>query len=337
MCRLALRWCLPLACSSNMTLILILLGRKAHLLEDKQIPSVGVFSIWKAFGGNTRDLGSFGEETDKTTDLHQHLSRISTQKLETASQITRDAVTTHLKTTSQVLQTASDCNRHLRPWSASNGAALMLSIDGKQYSYLNEYPKPSGMPARTAISVSFIGRKLFQQTKWFLVFSFDPRACQTLANVGGSLLIKDVFARFVISEHGITTNVSKCSTCLKMMDDYQKPSGLLIFKSEVSPWKGVICFGKRGKLNPRYIGPFKIIAKVGTVAYRLELPEKLSRVHSTFHVSNLKKCLTDEPLAIPLDEIQVDDKLHFIEEPVEIMDREVKHLKQSRVLIIKVR
>ncbi|GJZ63860.1 putative reverse transcriptase domain-containing protein [Tanacetum coccineum] len=106
---------------------------------------------------------------------------------------------------------------------------------------------------------------------------------------------------------------------------------------KVSPWKGVIRFGKRGKLNPRYIGPFKIIAKVGTVAYRLELPEQLSRVHSTFHVSKLKKCMADEPLAIPLDEIQVDDKLHFIEEPVEIMDREVKRLKQSRIPIVKVR
>ncbi|GJR63181.1 putative reverse transcriptase domain-containing protein [Tanacetum coccineum] len=81
----------------------------------------------------------------------------------------------------------------------------------------------------------------------------------------------------------------------------------------------------------------KIIAKVGTVAYRLELPEKLSRVHSTFHVSKLKKCMADEPLAIPLDEIQVDDKLNFIEEPVEIMDREVKRLKQSRIPIVKVR
>ncbi|GJY27761.1 putative reverse transcriptase domain-containing protein, partial [Tanacetum coccineum] len=105
---------------------------------------------------------------------------------------------------------------------------------------------------------------------------------------------------------------------------------------KVSPWKGVICFGKRGKLNPRYIGPFRIIAKVGTVAYRLEIPEQLSRVHSTFHISKLKKCMADEPLAIPLDEIQVDDKLHFIEEPVEIMDREVKRLKQSRIPIGKV-
>ncbi|GJT82708.1 putative reverse transcriptase domain-containing protein [Tanacetum coccineum] len=80
-----------------------------------------------------------------------------------------------------------------------------------------------------------------------------------------------------------------------------------------------------------------VLAKVGTVAYRLELPQQLSRVHSTFHVSNLKKCLFDEPLAIPLDEIHIDDKLHFIEEPVEIMDREVKRLKKIRIPIIKVR
>ncbi|GJU93960.1 hypothetical protein Tco_1318716 [Tanacetum coccineum] len=106
---------------------------------------------------------------------------------------------------------------------------------------------------------------------------------------------------------------------------------------EVSSYKGVIRFSKRGKLNPRYIRPFKILAKVGTVAYRLEVPEKMSRVHSMFHVSKLNKCLADEPLAIPLDEIQVDDKLNFIEEPVEVMDCEVKRLKQSRIPIIKVR
>ncbi|GJZ62372.1 hypothetical protein Tco_0618509 [Tanacetum coccineum] len=105
---------------------------------------------------------------------------------------------------------------------------------------------------------------------------------------------------------------------------------------KVSPSKGVIRFGKRGKLNPHYIRPFKILTKVRIVAYQLELPEKLSRVHSTFHVSNLKRCLSDETQVIPLDEIHIDDKLHFIEEPVEIMDHDVKHLKKSRISIVKV-
>ncbi|GJR90414.1 putative reverse transcriptase domain-containing protein, partial [Tanacetum coccineum] len=106
---------------------------------------------------------------------------------------------------------------------------------------------------------------------------------------------------------------------------------------KVSPWKGVVRFGKRGKLNPRYVGPFKVIERVRTVAYKLELPQQLSRVHNTFHVSNLKKCLSDESLVIPLEELRVDDKLHFVEEPIEVMYREIKQLKRSRIPIIKVR
>ncbi|GJW02780.1 putative reverse transcriptase domain-containing protein [Tanacetum coccineum] len=106
---------------------------------------------------------------------------------------------------------------------------------------------------------------------------------------------------------------------------------------KVSPWKGVVRFGKRGKLNPRFVGPFKVIKRVGDVAYKLELPEELSRVHNTFHVSNLKKCHADEPLAVPLDGLHFDDKLQFVEEPVEIIDHEIKRLKQSRIPLVKVR
>nr|GEY30086.1 putative reverse transcriptase domain-containing protein [Tanacetum cinerariifolium] len=100
---------------------------------------------------------------------------------------------------------------------------------------------------------------------------------------------------------------------------------------------GVVRFGKRGKLNPRYVGPFKVLAKVGKVAYRLELPQELSIIHHTFHVSNLRKCYADEPLVMPLEGIHVDDWLQFMEEPVEIMEREIKRLTPSQIPLVKVR
>nr|GEZ44352.1 putative reverse transcriptase domain-containing protein [Tanacetum cinerariifolium] len=105
----------------------------------------------------------------------------------------------------------------------------------------------------------------------------------------------------------------------------------------VSPWKGVIRFGKKGKFAPRNVGPFEILERINLVAYRLRLPEELSGVHDTFHVSNLKKCLADASLNVPLDEIKVDKTLRFVEEPLEIIDREVKRLKRSRISLMKVR
>ncbi|GKF37943.1 putative reverse transcriptase domain-containing protein, partial [Tanacetum coccineum] len=103
---------------------------------------------------------------------------------------------------------------------------------------------------------------------------------------------------------------------------------------KVSPWKWVVRFNKRGKLNPMYVGPFKVLEKVREVAYKLELPEERSRVHNTFHVSNLKKCHADEPLAILLDGLHLDDKLNFVEEPLEIVGHEVKRLKRSRIPLV---
>ncbi|GJT28503.1 putative reverse transcriptase domain-containing protein [Tanacetum coccineum] len=98
----------------------------------------------------------------------------------------------------------------------------------------------------------------------------------------------------------------------------------------------VVRFRKKGKLVPRFVGPFEIIEKVGPIAYRLDLPEELNGVHDTFHVSNLKKCLADPTLQVPLDEIRVDSKLNFVEEPMEILEREFKKLKRSRIAIVKV-
>nr|GEV97207.1 reverse transcriptase domain-containing protein [Tanacetum cinerariifolium] len=152
----------------------------------------------------------------------------------------------------------------------------------------------------------------------------------------------------------ITKYVGKCLTCFRVKAECQKPSGILRSYAnvrrkplkfqvgdrvmlKVSPRKGVIRFGKQEKLNPLYIRPFKIIERIGLVSYKLELPEELSNVNNTFHVSNLNKCLSDESLVIPIKELQLDDKLKFVEESVEIMDQEIKQLRQSRIPIVKVR
>nr|GEY26038.1 putative reverse transcriptase domain-containing protein [Tanacetum cinerariifolium] len=154
--------------------------------------------------------------------------------------------------------------------------------------------------------------------------------------------------------------ISKCLTCSKVEAEHQKPSRLLQWPEipkwkwekitidfitnvsekvllKVSPWKGVVRFGKRRKLLSRYVGPFEVVERVCHAAYRLRLPQELVGICDTFHVSNLKKCLDDVNLHVPLEEIKIDDKLHFVEEPIEIIDHEVKKLKRSWILIVKVR
>ncbi|GJY37693.1 putative reverse transcriptase domain-containing protein [Tanacetum coccineum] len=106
---------------------------------------------------------------------------------------------------------------------------------------------------------------------------------------------------------------------------------------KMSPWKGMVHFRKKGKLAPRYVGPFEILKRISHVAYRLRLPEELSGIHDTFHMLNLKKYLADASLHVPLNEIKVDKTLYFVEEPVEIIDREIKSLKHSKISLVKVR
>nr|GEV86772.1 putative reverse transcriptase domain-containing protein [Tanacetum cinerariifolium] len=112
---------------------------------------------------------------------------------------------------------------------------------------------------------------------------------------------------------------------------------ILVSQKEALDESGVVCFGKRGKLAPRYVGPFDITERIGPVTYILMLPEELNGVHVTFYVSNLKKGLADLTPRVPLDEIKVDAKLNFMEEPVEILEREFKKLKRCRISIVKVR
>ncbi|GJX79915.1 hypothetical protein Tco_0328064 [Tanacetum coccineum] len=163
-----------------------------------------------------------------------------------------------------------------------------------------------------------------------------------LAEVGeGQLIVPELVQE-------TTKKISQIKDRLKAAHDYQKSytdkrrkplefsvGDYVLLK--VSPWKGVVRFGKKGKLAPRFVRPFEIIEKVCPVAYKLDLPEELDGVHDTFHESNLKKCLADPILQVPFDEIQVDAKLNFVEEPMEILDKEFKKLKRSRISIVKVR
>ncbi|GJZ99059.1 hypothetical protein Tco_0671610 [Tanacetum coccineum] len=130
--------------------------------------------------------------------------------------------------------------------------------------------------------------------------------------------------------------LTKSAHFLPMREDYKMYMLVRLYLNEIVTGQGVVRFGKNGKLAPRFVGPFEIVENVGLVAYRLRLPEEFNGVHDTFHVSNLKKCLAYPTLQVPLDEIQVDAKLNFVEEPVEILEREFKKLKRSRIAIVKV-
>ncbi|GJU79190.1 putative reverse transcriptase domain-containing protein [Tanacetum coccineum] len=170
------------------------------------------------------------------------------------------------------------------------------------------------------------------------------RKCRSLvmwAEVGESQLIRPE----IVQE--TTKKIMQIKERLKMARDRQKSYAdrrrkPLEFEVgdrvllKVSPWKGVVQFGKKGKLAPRYVRPFEIVKRIGPVVYLLRLPQELSCVHDIFHVSNLKKCLADLDLQVSLEEIKIDDKLYFVEEPAEIVDRQVKKLKRSWIPIIKV-
>ncbi|GKB33103.1 hypothetical protein Tco_0872504 [Tanacetum coccineum] len=162
------------------------------------------------------------------------------------------------------------------------------------------------------------------------------------AEIGGSSLIGPELVQEMIDKVVLVKEKPKAARDRqksyadsgRKMTEYEVGENVLL---KVSSWKGVMRFGKKGKLAPRYVGPFEVLERIGPVAYRLRLLEELIGVHDTFHVSNLKKCLGNANLHVPLNEIKIDKTLRFVEEPVEIMDHEVKSLKRSRIPLVKVR
>ena len=105
---------------------------------------------------------------------------------------------------------------------------------------------------------------------------------------------------------------------------------------KLSPWKGVVRFRKRGKLNPRYIGPFEIVERIGPMAYRLDLPEEFSRVHNVFHISMLRKYIPDPSHVLETPEIELRDNLSYEEQLVQILGREEKELRNKTISLVKV-
>nr|GEY37395.1 putative reverse transcriptase domain-containing protein [Tanacetum cinerariifolium] len=192
------------------------------------------------------------------------------------------------------------------------------------------HPETDGQSERT---IQTLKDMLQQHSRHFMDESTDYLFCW--AKVG------DIQLTGLEIIHETTKKIVQIHQCLQATRDRQRSYANIRQKPlefqvgvhvmlKVLPRKGIFRLEKRGKLNPRYIGPFKILERIGLVAYKLELLEEISNIHNTFHVSNLKKCLPNKSLIIPMKELQLNDKLNFVEEPVDIMDREIKQLKRSR-------
>nr|GEY04832.1 reverse transcriptase domain-containing protein [Tanacetum cinerariifolium] len=192
-----------------------------------------------------------------------------------------------------------DCNIRYHPGKANMVKHLPLC----EFSYNNTYHAS----IKAAPYEALYGRKCRSPVCWAKVGE---------AQLTGPELIQETTKKIVLIKQRIQAAQDRQKSYADLI---RKPMEFEVgdrVMLKVSPWKGVVRFGKRGKLNPRYVEPFKVLAKVWTVAYRLELPQDLTRVHHTFHVSNLKKCYADKPLIMPLEGIHVDDRLQFVEDPI---------------------
>ncbi|GKA85792.1 putative reverse transcriptase domain-containing protein [Tanacetum coccineum] len=233
----------------------------------------------------------------RETDLIKRLARMYLKAVVTS-------IAYHPQTDRQSERTIQTLKDMLRACVIDFGKGWVNHLPLVKFSYNNSYHAS----IKAAPFASLYGRKCRSPVCWD-----EVREVQ----LPGPVIVQEMTEKIIQIKHGF-----------QAIHDRQKSYADL---------KRVVRFGKQGKLNPRYVRPFKVLEKVGSIAYKLELPQELSRVHNMFHVSNLKKCYANEPLAVPLDGLHIDDKLHFVEELVKIMDHEVKRLKQSHIPIIKVR
>nr|GEZ54411.1 putative reverse transcriptase domain-containing protein [Tanacetum cinerariifolium] len=221
----------------------------------------------------------------------------------------------HPETDGQSERTIQTLNDMLRACATDFGKGWVNHLPLVEFSYNNSYHAS----IKVAPFEALYGRKCRSPVCWTEVGE---------AQILGPELIQET-----------TDKIVQIKQRMQAARDQQKSYADLKRKPmefQVGDKKGVVRFGKREKLNPRYVGPFKVLERVGDVAYKLDLLEELSRVHNTFPVSNLKKCHAEEPLAVPLDGLHFDDKLYFVEKPVEIVDHKVKRLKRSRIPLVKV-
>ena len=190
-----------------------------------------------------------------------------------------------------------------------------------EFSYNNSYHSSIGMPPYEML----YGRKCRTPICWGEVGEKVIRGVEIVAQTNE--MIKIVRERLLAGQNRQKSYADKRRSDL----EFEVGDRVLL---KVSPWKGVIRFRKRGKLGPRYIGPYPIIARVGKVAYRLELPEELSAIHNTFHVSQLRKVVYDETEVVPVEDIELDERLNYTERPIAIVDRKTKELRNKVVNLV---
>ncbi|GJS24940.1 putative reverse transcriptase domain-containing protein [Tanacetum coccineum] len=234
------------------------------------------------------------------------------------------STTYHPQTDGQSKHTIHTLEDMLRAYVIDFGGSWDVHLPLAKFSYNNSYHSS----IRCALFKALYGRKYRSPVLWAKI--------REGSLIGPELVLETTDKVVLIKERLKVARDRQKSYADKRRKPLEFKVGDQVLL-KVSPWKGVMNFGKKGKLAPRYVRPFEILERIGLVAYRLRLPEELSSVCDTFHMSNLKKCLADANFHVPLEEIKVDKTLRFVEEPIEIMDREIKKLKRRKIALVKVR